>query len=123
MGVAMRRAIIGLITGLCAVPASGELDQQISGLDFLKSAHTYLTVVRGGGNTLAELNEAVDFLEFVLHVSRVLDSVKRTCTPNVKNAELADKVANFAVHRQDLSQRPGLAIAVAALQEAYPCKK
>jgi hypothetical protein len=119
----MRRVIIGLIVVLCAAPASGELDQQISGLDFLKSAHNYLTVVRGGGNTLAELNEAVDFLEFVLHVSRVLDSVKRTCTPNVKNGELADKVANFAVQRQDLSQRPGLAIAMAALQEAYPCKK
>ena len=119
----MTRTIIGLITVLYAASASGKLDQQISGLDFLRSAHNYLTVAQGGGNTLAELNEAVDFLEFVVHVSRVLDSVKRTCTPNVKNRELTDKVANFAIQRQDLLQRPGLAIAARALQEAYPCKK
>jgi hypothetical protein len=119
----MRRTIIGFVTALSAAPVSAELDRQVSGLDFLRSARNYLTVSRGGGDTLAELNEAVDFVEFVLHVSRMLDSVKRTCTPNVKGAELADKVADFTIQRPDLVQRPGLAIAVAALQEAYPCKK
>jgi hypothetical protein len=119
----MRRTIIGVIAALSAAPASAELDRQVSGLDFLKSARNYPTVSRGGGDTLAELNEAVDFIEFVLHVSGVQDSVKRTCTPNVKGGEPADKVADFAIQRPDLLQRPGLAIAVAALQEAYPCKK
>ena len=118
----MRRTIIGIIAALCVAPASAELDQQISGLDFIKAAHNYLTVSRGGGDTVSELTEAVDFLQFVLHVSRVLDSAKRTCTPNMKNHEIADRVANFAIQRQEFL-RPGLAIVVAALQEAYPCKK
>lgn len=117
----MWRIIIGFVAALCAASASAELDRQISGPDFLKSARNYLTVARGGGDTLAELNDAVDFLEFVLHVGRVLDSAKRICTPNVKSRELGDKVANFAILRHDLLQRPGLAIVIAALQETYPC--
>lgn len=40
----MRRTIIGFITALSAAPVSAELDRQVSGLDFLRSARNYLTV-------------------------------------------------------------------------------